>query len=249
MAVPTKEIFTLGLIKLVELDKQWIPRREDCALYLRPFVIATEKSLGVKVSNQYRFIVFTSPVPLVYANPIKLKVETDYIRAARGGTGFTKCGGNYGGAFYPTHLARQQGYDQVLWTDAAENKFIEESGMMNIMFVIGGALITPPLSDTILDGVTRDSLLTLAHDLGIKTEKRPISVDELENSFRNNTISEAFGVGTAAVVAPVKTVNINDRDFHLPEYNHENLSARLKQKLERIRTGREEDLHNWNCIV
>jgi branched-chain amino acid aminotransferase len=249
MAVPPKEIFTLGLAKLVELDKQWIPHREDCALYLRPFVIATEKCLGVKVSDQYRFIVFTSPVPTVYAKPIKLKVETEYIRAARGGTGFTKCGGNYGGAFYPTHLARQQGYDQVLWTDAAENKFVEESGMMNIMFVIGDTLITPPLSDTILDGVTRDSLLTLADDLGIKTEERPINIDELENSFRNNTISEAFGVGTAAVVAPVTTININDKDFHLPEYSHENLSGTLKQKLERIRTGREEDVHNWNYIV
>ncbi len=249
MAIPPKEIFTLGLMKLVELDKQWIPHREDCALYLRPFVIATEKSLGVKVSSQYRFIVFTSPVPSVYAKPIKLKIETEYIRAAHGGTGFTKCGGNYGGAFYPTHLAKQQGYDQVLWTDAAENKFIEESGMMNIMFVIGDALITPPLSDTILDGVTRDSLLILARDLDIRVEERPIGVDELENSFRDNKISEAFGVGTAAVIAPVKTININGHDFQLPGYSHENVSGKLKQKLERIRTGREEDVHNWNCIV
>ena len=205
--------------------------------------------MGVKVSDQYRFIVFTSPVPTVYTKPIKLKVETEYIRAARGGTGFTKCGGNYGGAFYPTHLARQQGYDQVLWTDATENKFIEESGMMNIVFVIGDTLITPPLSDSILDGVTRDSLLTLAHDLGIKTEERPVSIDELENSFRNNTISEAFGVGTAAVIAPVTTINISGKNFHLPGYSHGNVSGKLKQKLESIRTGREEDVHNWNYIV
>ncbi len=249
MAVVPKEIFTEGLKKLVALDKEWIPRQTDCALYLRPFVIATEKGFGVKVSSEYRFIIFTSPVPSVYARPIKLKVETDYIRAARGGTGFTKCGGNYGGAFYPTHLARQQGYDQVLWTDAAQNKFIEESGMMNVMFVIGDVLITPPLSDTILDGVTRDSLLTLARGLGFKAEERPVSLDELEKSFRDNTIAEAFGVGTAAVVAPVKTININGVDFHLPEYSHENLSGKLKQKLERIRTGKEEDVYNWNCIV
>jgi branched-chain amino acid aminotransferase len=146
-------------------------------------------------------------------------------------------------------LARQQGYDQVIWTDASQNMFIEESGMMNIMFVINDVLTTPPLSDTILDGITRDSLITLAHDLGIKTEERPISIDELENSFRSNTITEAFGVGTAAVIAPVEMININGTDFHLPEHSHEIISGKLKQKLERIRTGREEDIHDWNCII
>jgi len=249
MAVVPREIFMEGLKSLVRLDKEWIPKRDDCALYLRPFVIATEKGFGVKVSGEYRFIIFTSPVPSVYAKPIKLKVETDYIRAARGGTGFAKCGGNYGGSFYPTQLARQQGYDQVLWTDAAENRFIEESGMMNVMFVIGDTIVTPPLSDTILDGVTRDSLLTVANDMGFKTEVRPISVEELEKSFHSKTITEAFGVGTAAVVAPVQTINIAEIDYHLPVYSHENLSARLKEKLEFIRTGREEDPHNWNCRV
>ena len=249
MAVVPKEIFTEGLKQLVELDKEWIPRQTDCALYLRPFVIATENGFGVKVSSEYRFIIFTSPVPSVYSKPIKLKVETEYIRAARGGAGFAKCGGNYGGSFYPTQLARQEGYDQVLWTDAAQNKFIEESGMMNIVFVIGDTIITPSLSDTILDGVTRDSLLTLARDMGFKTEERAIGLEELEKSFRNNAITEAFGAGTAAVVAPVKTININNTDFHLPEYSHENLSDKLKQKLESIRAGKEEDLHNWNFIV
>ena len=249
MAVPPKEIFTEGLKSLVALDKEWIPRQHDCALYLRPFVIATENGFGVKVSSDYRFIIFTSPVPSVYSKPIKLKVETDYIRAARGGTGFAKCGGNYGGAFYPTLLAREQGYDQVLWTDAAQNKFIEESGMMNIMFVIGGSIVTPPLSDTILDGVTRDSLLTIARDLGYEVEEKPVSVDELENHFRTNTISEAFGVGTAAVVAPVETINIHNTDFHLPEYSHENVSHKLKQQLERIRTGIEPDPYDWSHVV
>jgi len=249
MAVPPKEIFVDGLKQLVNLDRDWIPTQDNCALYIRPFVIATEKFLGVWVSTDYRFIVITSPVPSTFAKPIKLKVETDHIRAARGGTGFAKCGGNYGGAFYPTQLARQQGYDQVLWTDARENKFIEESGMMNIMFVIDGKLITPPLSDTILDGVTRDTLLALAKSLEYTTEERPVSLDELENSFRNNIISEAFGAGTAAVVAPVKAINIRGTDFQLPEYSHENLSAKLKQKLEQIRTGRMEDVDSWNCII
>ena len=249
MAVPPKEIFVEGLKQLIGLDRNWIPTKENCALYIRPFVIATEKFLGVRVSTDYRFIIITSPVPSTFARPIRLKVETDFIRAAPGGTGFAKCGGNYGGAFYPTQLAKQQGYDQVLWTDGRENKFIEESGMMNIMFVIDDKLITPPLSDTILDGITRDSLLALARSEEYTTEERPVSVDELENSFRNNTISEAFGAGTAAVVAPVKTINIHGTDFQLPGYSHENLSAKLKQKLEQIRTGRTEDIFNWNCII
>jgi branched-chain amino acid aminotransferase len=249
MAVVPREIFTEGLKALVALDEKWIPRQPDCALYLRPFVIATEQSFGVKPSSEYRFIIFTSPVAMAYSKPIKLKVETEYIRAARGGTGFAKCGGNYGGALYPTFLARQQGYDQVIWTDAAQNRFIEESGMMNIMFVINDTLVTPGLSDTILDGVTRDSLLTIARDLGVRTEERPVSVDELEQAFRDATIAEAFGVGTAAVVAPVKSININDTEFHLPEYSHENLSHKLKQKLERIRAGKDEDLYNWCHVV
>jgi len=249
MAVPPREIFVEGLKQLVSLDRNWIPTQENCALYIRPFVIATEKFLGVRVSSDYRFIVITSPVPTTFAKPIRLKVETEYIRAAPGGTGFAKCGGNYGGAFYPTQLAKQLGYDQVLWTDARENKFIEESGMMNIMFVIDDKLITPPLSETILDGVTRDSLLALARSEGYAVEERPVSLDELENSFRKNAIAEVFGAGTAAVVAPVKTISIHDTDYHLPEYSHENLSAKLKQKLEEIRTGRAEDIHAWNCII
>ena len=166
MAVPSKEIFTEGLIKLIETDKAWVPAKNGASLYLRPFVYASEARFGIKISDQYRFIIFTGPVADVYAKPMKVKVETNYVRAVKGGTGSAKCGGNYGGAFYPTKLARQQGYDQVLWTDAKENKFIEESGMMNAMFVIDDTLVTPPLSDSILDGVTRDSLLTIANDLG-----------------------------------------------------------------------------------
>ena len=146
------------------------------SLYIRPFMFASESRFGVKISDEYRFVIFTGPVPALYANPIKVKVETEYIRAARGGTGFAKCGGNYGGSFLPTKKAKEEGYDQVLWTDSKENKFIEESGMMNVMFVINDTIVTPPLSDSILDGVTRDSLLTIAKRLGYKTEERKISM-------------------------------------------------------------------------
>jgi branched-chain amino acid aminotransferase len=249
MAVPPKEIFVEGLSQLIELDKAWVPSKAGHALYLRPFVFASEARFGVKVSEEYRFVIFTGPVPSLYADPIKVKVETHYVRAARGGTGFAKCGGNYGASFLPTQNARLAGYDQVLWTDAKENKYIEESGMMNVMFVINDTLVTPPLSDSILDGVTRDSLLTLAKDLGYKTEVRPVAVAELEKAFKAGTITEAFGAGTAAVVAPIKTINIGGIDLMLPKYDENKLLFKLKDKLEKIRLGMETDVHDWNCII
>ncbi|MGB8190425.1 MAG: branched-chain amino acid aminotransferase, partial [Chitinophagaceae bacterium] len=165
MAVVPEEVFMEGLQQLVSLERQWVPGQPGSALYLRPFMYASEARFGVKISDEYRFVIFSGPVGPYYSQPLKVKVETEYIRAAKGGTGYAKCGGNYGGAFYPAKLARQSGYDQVLWTGGRDNKYIEESGTMNVMFVIDDVLVTPPLSDSILDGVTRDSLLTLANDL------------------------------------------------------------------------------------
>ena len=249
MAIIPREVFTEGILQLIELDKDWVPRKAGDALYIRPFMIATEARFGVKISDEFRFLIFTGPVPSLYAQPIKVKVETNYIRAARGGTGFAKCGGNYGGSYYPTLQARLEGYDQVLWTDARENKYIEESGMMNAMFIIDNKLVTPPLSDSILDGVTRDSLLTIANDMGIETEERPIAVTELQEAFSNDTINAAFGAGTAAVVAPIKTICIDHVDHQLPEYSHEHILYRLKEKLENVRSGIEPDVHGWNFVV
>ena len=249
MAVVPKGIFTEGLLQLIHLDKAWVPGAAGTALYLRPFVFATEARFGVKISEEYRFIIFTGPVPSLYANPIKVKVETHYIRAARGGTGSAKCGGNYGASFLPTKMAREEGYDQVLWTDSKENKYIEESGMMNVMFVIDDTIVTPPLSDSILDGVTRDSLLELAETLGYKTEERQISTDELETAFHDGKITEAFGAGTAAVVAPISVISIRDKDYFLPAYTENNIMFRLKKKLDGIRYGTETDMYNWNFII
>jgi branched-chain amino acid aminotransferase len=249
MAVPPEQIFMEGLVKLIETDRAWVPSRSGAALYLRPFVYASEARFGIKIAEQYRFVIFTGPVPELYAKPIRVKVETNYIRAARGGTGFAKCGGNYGGAFYPAQEARKQGFDQVLWTDARDNQYIEESGTMNVMFVINDVLITPPISDTILNGVTRDSLLTLARNTGIKTEERAISLTELEAAFHNKTIREAFGAGTAAVVAPIQLIHLNGIDFHLPAYNADSLLNKIKAKLEGIRRGIEKDLYGWNYII
>ena len=249
MAVVPKEVFIEGLQQLVSLDKAWIPSEQGSALYLRPFAFATEARFGVKVSDEYRFLIFTGPVPAFYPKPIKVKVETHYVRAARGGTGFAKCGGNYGAAYLPAKNAREEGYDQVLWTDSKENKYIEESGMMNVMFVIDDTLVTPPLSDSILDGVTRDSLLTIAKDLGYKTEERQVSIDELKDAFEKGKVTEAFGAGTAAIVAPISTINIAGQDYHLPSYNENNIIFRIKKKLDNIRYGLEEDIYNWNYII
>jgi branched-chain amino acid aminotransferase len=249
MMIPPKEIFIEGLKTLIEVDKDWVPSQPDSALYLRPFEFATEERFGVKVSEDYRFVIFTGPVGKLYSKRIRVKAEPNFIRAAKGGTGFTKCGGNYGGAFYATQLARKEGYDQVLWTDARENKYIEESGMMNVMCVIDNVLITPPLSDTILDGVTRDSLLTIAKDLGIKVEERRISVDEIADAFEKKLITEVFGVGTAAVVLPMGTIGISGHDYELPPYDLNSIQNKLKHQLDLVRTGRAEDVWGWNYIV
>lgn len=246
-AIP-RDIFIEGLQQLVELDKAWVPF-QPASLYIRPFMFATEATFGVKVSDQYRFIIFTAPVPALFNEPIKVKVETEYTRAAKGGTGFAKCGGNYGGSLYATQKAKAEGYDQVLWTDAHQNKYIEESGFMNVMFVIDNVLVTPPVSDSILDGLTRDSLLTLAKDLDIKTEERSISINELQNAFERGKLTEAFGTGTAAVVAPIKTIGINGKDLHLPAYNTDSLMNKLKHELESIRLGLTDDRHGWNDIL
>jgi branched-chain amino acid aminotransferase len=248
MATIPYDIFREGMMQLVTLDRSWVPPAGQGALYIRPFMYASEQRMGVKPSDEYRFVIFTAPVGLLFSKPIKVKVETEFIRAANGGTGSTKCGGNYGGAMYPTQLAKEEGYDNVIWTDAKEHKYLEESGVMNLFFVSNGVLVTPPLSDTILDGVTRDALLTLARDKGIIVEERPISIDEIKQGLARGTVTEAFGVGTAAVVAPIDTIGISGFDYVLPDYNSGNILFQLKNKLEAIRSGAEEDKYNWNFV-
>jgi branched-chain amino acid aminotransferase len=249
MAEIPYEIFEEGMKQLVSTDKNWVPGQEGSSLYIRPFMFASEAKFGVKPSDEYKFIIFTGPVGKLFSKPIKVKIETEYIRAAKGGTGSAKCGGNYGAALYPTKLAREQGYDNVIWTDARDHKNIEESGVMNMMFVIDGVLLTPPASDSVLDGVTRDSLLTLARYMGFAVEERPVSLDEIIKAFEENTITEAFGVGTAAVVAPIDTIGMTGMNYKLPAYNDSNIMFRLKKKLDAIRYGAAEDIYNWNFIV
>lgn len=241
-------LFMDAVHSLVDLECGWVPKQADASLYLRPFVIATEPRLGVKVSEEYLFMIVCMPMANYYSANLKVKVETGYVRAAEGGTGAAKCGGNYGAAFYPTRQAKDQGFDQVLWTDGRDNEYIEESGTMNVMFMIDEVLITPPLSGTILDGVTRDSLIILAGDLGIEVEERKISYKELEQAFRSGKRIEAFGVGTAAVISPIETIDIHGRQYH-PDVSDQAVSRRLKQELQAIRTGTKPDVYGWNYVL
>lgn len=245
----SEEMFTQGIHALLEVDQAWIPTSEGASLYIRPVVFATEARFGVKISSDYLFVIMTSPVGPYFSKPLNLKVEDTFVRAAEGGTGYAKCAGNYGGAFYPTQLAREQGFDQVLWTDAREHKYIDEAGVMNVMFVIDGKLITPNLSSAILDGVTRDSILQLAPLLGITTEERRVSVDEIVRGLEDGSLAEAFGAGTAAVVSPIANITIRNTDYRLPEVTPDSFQQRVKQKLNSIRMGTEPDPFGWNYII
>jgi len=241
-------LFIDGLKALIRKESDWIPARPEIALYIRPFVVATEARLGVKVSDDYTFAIVCTPIGKYYARPLKVKVETRYVRAAEGGVGSAKCGGNYGGAFYPARLAMEEGFDQVIWTDSRHNEYIEESGTMNIVFQIGDRLVTPALSSSILDGVTRDSLLCLARDHGIVTEERKISYHELQEAIEAGEKVQAFGVGTAAVVTTIASIHIAGRDYQLAN-DPGALIYTLQKQLEAIRTGNAPDKHGWNCVL
>ncbi|MCD6011402.1 MAG: ilvE [Flavipsychrobacter sp.] len=243
-----KALFTDAIKQLVKLDADWIPREDDGALYIRPFMIATEARIGIKASEEYLFMIVCSPAFHYYSKPLKVKIETNYVRAVEGGTGLTKCGGNYGGALFPTHLAQTAGYDQVLWTDAHTHEFIEESGTMNAMFVIDGVLTTPELTGTILDGVTRNSLLTIARDKGIKVEERRISYHELVKAFEAGKKVEAFGAGTAAVVAPIEVIGIGHKEYKC-YIEPDAVMYKLQKELHDIRKGIIPDVHGWNDII
>lgn len=246
-AVP-KGLFMEALHQLVQLDAGWVPQDDDGALYLRPFMIADEPRMGVKVADEYLFMIVCSPAYQYYAKPLKVKIEDTYVRAADGGTGATKCGGNYGAAFYPTQLAREEGFDQVIWTDSKHHEMLEESGTMNVMFYIDDALITPPLSGTILDGVTRDSLLTLAREKGIAVAERPVSRTELKQAFEAGKKVVAFGAGTAAVIAPIETIAI-DGKYYSCYTGEDAVMYDLQKMLYDIRKGNAPDTHNWNYII
>lgn len=243
-AVP-EEIFIGGLEELLRLDAAWIPKGGDNSLYLRPFMFSTDEYLGVRTSLNYRFMIIMSPAGSYYSKPPKVKVETEYIRAAPGGVGYAKCAGNYAASLYPAKLAADQGYTQLLWTDAIEHKYFEESGTMNVMFVKDGKIITPAVSTTILKGTTRAALLQIAKDEGYTIEERKVSVEEIINGIKDGSVTEIFGVGTAVVVSPFSAVGYEGVDLELPEITEKSVSQILKTILNNIRTGKIADKYGW----
>lgn len=243
------ELFEEGLKQLIQLDRQWVPENEGSSLYIRPLIFASEDRFGVKISDEYKFIIMTGPVPPFYPKPLRVKVEDRYSRSAKGGTGTAKCAGNYGGAFYASQLAKEQGFDQVLWTDLSPGLNIEESGTMNVFFLIDDQLITPPLSETILEGVTRDSILALCKKEGLSTVEKNISANDLEAAHNKGTLQEAFGAGTAAVTAPISAIGIRGNTIQLPEYTENSLCMRLQKMMSAIKKGEAEDTFGWNTIL
>lgn len=247
MAMPEvpEELFMGGLLELLKLDSAWVPTSETGSLYIRPFIIATDEAIGVKASETYKFIIITCPAGKYYSEPIKVLVETNFIRAVKGGVGFVKAAGNYGRSLYPTRLAQQKGYQQVIWTDSETHQYVEESGTMNVMFIIGDTLVTPGLSDTILAGITRDSVLTLARDWGLKVEERKISINELIEAHGKGELKEAFGCGTAATIAQIVGIGFNGKDYMLPPVESRKYSTKFDETLRGIRKGKVADTHHW----
>ncbi len=244
-----EDIFMQALVELVSLDEAWVPDDSQSSLYIRPFLFATDSHVGVRPSFSYKFMIFTCPVGQYYNKPVRVKVETNFTRAARGGTGAAKAAGNYAAALLPTKLAQDEGYDQLLWTDAKSHQNIEECGTMNAAFVVDGKLLVPSTSDTVLAGITRDSALTLATDLGIDVESRVISVHELEEAAEKGLLQEAFGLGTAATVSVICTIGFAEFDYDLPVIADWIIAPQIKSALDSVRLGTGEDKHGWNIPV
>ncbi len=238
-------IFMEGMKQLITLEKDWIPNKPDSSLYIRPFMVAMDPFLGVRPSQTYKFMIILGPSGAYHAAPMKILIEQHYTRATPGGVGFAKNGGNYGGSLYPVSLAQEKGYDQVLWTDAIEHKFVEEVGMMNVMFVIDGKVITPSIErGTVLKGVTRDSSITLLREMGYEVEERNLSVAEIVDAHKKGLFQEVFGVGTAAVVSYISKLAHGDyvMDFDVEALK---VAPALKKHLNDLRMGNIVDKHGW----
>ncbi len=249
MAQLPEELFMSALKEIVDLDKGWVPEGEDASLYIRPFMFGTDAFLGVKASDSYRFMIILSPSGKYYAEPVKVKIEKEFVRASKGGTGAAKAAGNYAASLRPAQLAKADGYDQLIWTDAGEHKYIEEAGTMNIMFVIDGKLITPSLSGSILPGVTRNSIIEIVRSWDMPVEERPISVDELVEAAQSGKLTEAFGAGTAATISNIRTIAYDGIDYDLAFVEDGPVSGKLKKYLNDYKRGRVEDVFGWNVEV
>ena len=244
-----EDLFVHSIAALVELDQQWIPDKENHSLYIRPFMFATEAALGVHPSSTYKFCILTGPVGPFFSKNLKVKVETEFARACDGGFGFAKAAGNYGGSLLPAKKALEEGFDQVIWTDSREHAYIEELGAANIVFVLDGKIVTPSTRDTILKGVTRDSVLELARSWNVPVEERRVSVTEILDGIKNGKLTEAFGVGTAATITPIVEIGFKGELYNLPDPAKGVYSNKLRKALDDIKYGRQQDTNNWNYIV
>jgi len=240
-----KDLFVEAVFELLKMDKDWVPNAPGTSLYIRPFMFATDSYLGVKPSDTYKFLIFTCPVGAYYTEPVRVKIETMYSRACEGGVGRAKAAGNYAASLYPAKKAKEEGYHQLIWTDAKEHKYIEESGTMNMMFLVDDTLYTPTTSGTILPGITRDSVLKIAQTWGYEINESSIHVEELVRALKTGRVMEAFGTGTAATIARIKTIGHEGVDYDLPDFTEDDFSIRMLNFLEDLKRGKEEDQWNW----
>ena len=248
MAMPElpEDMFYEAMEALLKIDNEWIPDAEGTSLYIRPYLFATDEFIGIRRSSRYKFIIFTSPVASYYSEPVKVYASDTYVRAFPGGTGFAKTAGNYARAIKPVEEINKKGYQQILWLDGIEKKYLQEIGTMNIFVIIDGKVITPSLDEgTILPGVTRDSVITLLKEWGIPVEERRISIDELADAYNSGHLEDAFGAGTAATISPIKAIGYHDDEFILPPFEDRHISARLLEALTAIKNGELEDTHGW----
>ena len=245
MPVVPEEIFMEGMRQLVELDKDWIPAIKDHSLYIRPFMFATDELLGVKPAETYKFMIILSPTGPYFSAPMRIYVEEKYTRAAPGGVGYAKAAGNYGASMLATAEAKKKGYDQVLWTDAHEHRYVQEIGVMNVFFVAGNRILTPSLHQgTILAGITRDTAITVLSEMGYTVEEKMISIDELAALYAEGRLTEVFGTGTAATISLIRELCYRDL---VMEFDIEKAVAGpgLKKIVDEIRENRREDTHGW----
>jgi len=244
-AVP-EDLFIAAVKQLVQMDQAWVTNKPGYALYIRPFMFATDEFVGIKPSDTYKFVIINSPVGAYYAEPVRVKIEEHYTRAAIGGVGRAKAAGNYGASLYPAKLAQQEGFHQLVWTDAKTHSFIEESGTMNIMFVINDTLITPSEdADTILRGTTKRTVIEVAKQMGIPVEERTVSVEEIITAAKNNTLQEVFGAGTAATIAQIALIGYRDERIELPALETRQISNRIKDYLDAVKSGEQPDTNHW----
>jgi len=245
-----EEIFLEAIRKLVEIDSKWVTNRPGYSLYIRPYLFATDELVGIKPSDTYKFMIITSPVGMYYSEPVRVKIEEHYTRAAIGGVGRAKAAGNYGASLFPAKQCQLQGFHQLVWTDAKEHKYIEESGTMNIVFQIGGKLITPTEdADTILRGITKRSVIEVAKKWGVEVEERKVSVEEIITAAKNGTLEDAFGAGTAATIAQIAIIGYRDERLELPPPEGRTLSNKIKAYMDDMKTGRVNDDFGWNYKV